>query len=239
MVSLALPVIAAELGWMAMGVVDTRDGRPARRRRTRRHRHRQHPVHRRRRVRHGPAARAGHDRLAGVRGRRSWRVRSLARRRPVARACSPRCRWRGAGGGAACGLPAFGLPSRRCCHTSQAYFPIVALSLPPLLVYAALRRYLQALSRVGAIAFTLVSANLVNVRRELGPDLRHRARSRSSACAARRGRRCCRACTWSRCLRWVAWRLHRGAPSTHACRGPSRRRACGACWCSACPPPHT
>jgi multidrug resistance protein, MATE family len=36
-------------------------------------------------------------------------------------------------------------------------------SLPPLLVYSALRRYLQATSRVGPVVFALVTANLVNV----------------------------------------------------------------------------
>ena len=45
----------------------------------------------------------------------------------------------------------------------RAYFPIVSLSLPPLLVYAAFRRYLQARSRVGIVAFALVSANIVNL----------------------------------------------------------------------------
>ena len=59
-------------------------------------------------------------------------------------------------------LPFFGFHPQVLPHV-QAYFPVVALSLPPLLLYAALRRYLQALSRVGVIAFTLVSANLVNV----------------------------------------------------------------------------
>ena len=36
-------------------------------------------------------------------------------------------------------------------------------SLPPLLVYSTLRRYLQATSRVGPVVFALVTANLVNV----------------------------------------------------------------------------
>jgi len=36
-------------------------------------------------------------------------------------------------------------------------------SLPPLLVYSALRRFLQATSRVGPVVFALVTANLVNV----------------------------------------------------------------------------
>ena len=45
----------------------------------------------------------------------------------------------------------------------RAYFPIVSLSLPPLLFYAAFRRYLQARSRVGIVAFALISANIVNL----------------------------------------------------------------------------
>lgn len=43
------------------------------------------------------------------------------------------------------------------------YLSVVCLSLPPLLVYAAVRRYLQGMSRVGPIAFALVSANIVNI----------------------------------------------------------------------------
>jgi MATE family multidrug resistance protein len=43
------------------------------------------------------------------------------------------------------------------------YLPIVNMSMLPLLVYVAARRYMQSLSRVGPIAFALVSANLINV----------------------------------------------------------------------------
>lgn len=43
------------------------------------------------------------------------------------------------------------------------YLHIVSLSLLPLLLYAATRRYLQSLTRVKPIALALVSANLVNV----------------------------------------------------------------------------
>ena len=42
------------------------------------------------------------------------------------------------------------------------YFDIVTLSLPPLLLYAAFRRYLQAVTRVTPIMVTLVTANVVN-----------------------------------------------------------------------------
>jgi MATE family multidrug resistance protein len=43
------------------------------------------------------------------------------------------------------------------------YLRIVALSLPPLLVYAACRRYLQGLGVVRPVMFALVTANLVNL----------------------------------------------------------------------------
>ena len=42
------------------------------------------------------------------------------------------------------------------------YFDIVTLSLPPLLLFAAFRRYLQAVTRVAPIMVTLVTANVVN-----------------------------------------------------------------------------
>ena len=42
------------------------------------------------------------------------------------------------------------------------YFDVVTLSLPPLLLYAAFRRYLQAVTRVTPIMVTLVTANIVN-----------------------------------------------------------------------------
>ncbi len=43
------------------------------------------------------------------------------------------------------------------------YFEVVLWSTLPLLIYAALRRYLQGIHAVAPIAFALVSANLVNV----------------------------------------------------------------------------
>ncbi|QDV32410.1 MATE family efflux transporter [Tautonia plasticadhaerens] len=46
---------------------------------------------------------------------------------------------------------------------AETYVRLVTLSLPPLLLYFALRRYLQAQDRTGAIVFALVSANLVNL----------------------------------------------------------------------------
>ena len=44
-----------------------------------------------------------------------------------------------------------------------AYLRATAWSLGPLLVFSAIRRYLQATGRLGAILFALLSANLVNV----------------------------------------------------------------------------
>jgi MATE family multidrug resistance protein len=46
---------------------------------------------------------------------------------------------------------------------AETYVRLVTLSLPPLLLYTAFRRYLQAQNRTGAIVFALVSANLVNL----------------------------------------------------------------------------
>jgi MATE family multidrug resistance protein len=95
-----------------------------------------------------------------------------------------------------------------------AYFPIVALSLPPLLVYAALRRYLQARSHVGAIAFALVSANLVNVVANasliygLGPLPALGVQGAAWATVISR--------TYMvAVLGWVVWRLHRGGAGRH------------------------
>ena len=44
----------------------------------------------------------------------------------------------------------------------HGYFDIVTLSLPPLLLYAAFRRYLQAVTSVSAVMVALVTANAVN-----------------------------------------------------------------------------
>jgi MATE family multidrug resistance protein len=46
---------------------------------------------------------------------------------------------------------------------AETYVNLVTFSLPPLLLYFAFRRYLQAQDRTGAIVFALVSANLVNL----------------------------------------------------------------------------
>ena len=106
-------------------------------------------------------------------------------------------------------LPAFGFHPDVLPHV-QAYFPIVGLSLPPLLLYAALRRYLQASSKVGVIAFTLVSANLVNVVvnwvliHGIGPFPELGVRGAAWATVLSR-------VYMAAVLAVVAWRLHRGA----------------------------
>lgn len=161
MVRLALPVITAELGWIAMGVVDTLMVSPL-----------------------GPAALGG----TGIGSTLFIAVGMfgmgllLGLDTTVAQAhgagdqdaCD---RWLASGvwlsalatpplavllWGIYLALPWFGFHPDVLPYL-QAYFPIVALSLPPLLLYACLRRYLQALSHTGVIAFALVSANLVNL----------------------------------------------------------------------------
>ena len=58
-------------------------------------------------------------------------------------------------------LGAWGLDPRVLPLTRQ-YFRVVLWSSPPLLLYAAFRRYLQALTLVRPVMFALVSANVVN-----------------------------------------------------------------------------
>src|SRR5436190_521518 len=55
----------------------------------------------------------------------------------------------------------WGLPSD-VLALSQPYLAILTWSLPPLLMYVAFRRYLQAMNLVRPIMFALVAANIVN-----------------------------------------------------------------------------
>ncbi len=161
MVRLATPVIAAELGWMSMGIVDTLMVSPL-----------------------GPASLGavgigsmlfiavgifGMGLLLGLdtmisqafgagdeRACKEWLVAGLWL---AVLACLPLAAvlWL-----MLASLPNLGL------HPDVAplvhdYLRIVSLSLPPLLLYAAVRRYLQGMSRVGPIAFAVVSANIVNI----------------------------------------------------------------------------
>jgi MATE family, multidrug efflux pump len=59
-------------------------------------------------------------------------------------------------------LGLWGLPPE-VLRLTQPYMSILAWSLPPLLLYAAFRRYLQAMNIVTPVMFALVSANLLNV----------------------------------------------------------------------------
>ena len=55
----------------------------------------------------------------------------------------------------------WGLPAE-VLALSQPYLAILTWSLPPLLLYVAFRRYLQAMNRVRPVMFALVAANIVN-----------------------------------------------------------------------------
>ena len=161
LVRLATPVIAAELGWMSMGIVDTLMVSPL-----------------------GPAALGavgigsmlfiavgifGMGLLLGL-----DTVVSQAYGAGDPRACKE---WLVAGlwlAGLAClplaavlGVMVVSL-GHLGLHPDVAplvgdYLVIVSFSLPPLLFYAAVRRYLQGMSWVGPVAFALVSANVINI----------------------------------------------------------------------------
>lgn len=212
MIRLALPVIAAELGWMAMGVVDTLMVGPL-----------------------GAAALGG----AGIGSSLFIAVGIfgmgllLGLDTTVAQAF-------GAGDVEECDrwligglwlavvatlplaaimwllvqtLPHLGFHQAVLPHVT-AYFPIVTLSLPPLLLYAALRRYLQARSHVGAIAFALISANLVNVVANAGlihglgplPELGVRGAAWATVISR---------IYMVAVLGWVVWRLHGQGGTRH------------------------
>lgn len=208
MMRLALPVIAAELGWMAMGVVDT--------------------------VMVGPlgAAALGGTGIGstlfiaiGIFGMGLLLGLDTTVAQAFGAGDREECdRWLVAGLWLALlatvplallmalvqfTLPRFGFHPDVLGHV-QAYFPIVAASLPLLLLYAALRRYLQALSRVGTIAWVLVTANLVNVGVNwvliygVGPFPELGVRGAAWATVVSR-------LYMVAVLAWSAWRLHRGA----------------------------
>jgi MATE family multidrug resistance protein len=58
-------------------------------------------------------------------------------------------------------LPLAGLPPK-VVALAQPYLAVVGWSLPPLLFYVAFRRYLQAMNIVRAVTYTLIAANVVN-----------------------------------------------------------------------------
>jgi MATE family multidrug resistance protein len=160
MLRLALPVVLAELGWMSMGIVDTIMVAPL-----------------------GPAAIGaagignsvhlafsifgmgillGLDTLVsqayGAGDQRDchrWLIHGLALAVGVAAPITGLC------------LTLMAASPRLGFHPEveplfRAYFSAVLWSTVPLLLYAALRRYLQAIHAVAPIAFALVTANLVN-----------------------------------------------------------------------------
>ena len=160
MLRLALPVVLAELGWMAMGIVDTIMVAPL-----------------------GPSAIAaagigtsihmafavfGMGLLLGLdtlvsqahgagdhRDCHRWLVHGVvmgaALTLPVLGFC----------GAVWLGIPRFGFhPDVQ--PLLRGYFGVVLWSTLPLLLYAAVRRYLQGMHVVGPIAFALVTANLMN-----------------------------------------------------------------------------
>ena len=58
-------------------------------------------------------------------------------------------------------LPMLGLPPG-VLVLARPYLAILGWSLPPLLLYVAFRRYLQAMNIVSAVTYTLIAANLLN-----------------------------------------------------------------------------
>jgi MATE family multidrug resistance protein len=58
-------------------------------------------------------------------------------------------------------LPHLGLPPG-VVVLARPYLAVVGWSLPPLLLYVAFRRYLQAMNIVRAVTYTLIAANIVN-----------------------------------------------------------------------------
>lgn len=58
-------------------------------------------------------------------------------------------------------MPLWGLPAE-VLALSQPYLAILTWSLPPLLMFVAFRRYLQAMNLVRPVMFALVAANVVN-----------------------------------------------------------------------------
>jgi MATE family multidrug resistance protein len=161
MVSLAVPVVLAELGWMAMGVVDTMMvGR----------------------VSAESIGAVGVGRalfftvsMAGIGlllGLDTLVSNAYGARRPdechrallhgvylaLALAVPVTLLIRGS----ATLLPAWGIDAS-VLEATQPYLRAISWSLLPLLLYTALRRYLQGVNRVRAVMFALISANLINV----------------------------------------------------------------------------
>jgi MATE family multidrug resistance protein len=160
MLRLAVPVVLAELGWMSMGIVDTIMVAPL-----------------------GPAAIGaagigtsmhlafaifgmgillGLDTLVSQaygagdhRDCHRWLVHGLALAAAIAVPVTGVCL------GLAVMIPRLGFHPE-VAPLLRDYFEVVLWSTAPLLLYAALRRYLQGMHAVAPIAFALVTANVVN-----------------------------------------------------------------------------
>ena len=182
MFSLAVPVVIAELGWMTMGLVDTLMVGPTRARGDRRRRHRQLAVHGRCIFAMGlllgldtlvsQAFGAGRlddcHTLAGA--RRGAEPRALgADHAPACSGCQRRS--------------AAGASHPDVLRLTQPYLNVLAWSIPPLLLYAAFRRYLQGMGVVRPVMVALVTANIVNAVVNWMLIFGHSARPRW-ACAA-------------------------------------------------------
>jgi MATE family multidrug resistance protein len=160
MLRLALPVVLAELGWMSMGIVDTIMVAPL-----------------------GPAAIGaagvgnalhiafavfGMGLLLGLdtlvaqaygagddRDCHRWLVHGLLLAAVVAVPITAVCL------GLLFAIPHLGFHAE-VTPLLRGYFAVILWSTLPLLLYAALRRYLQGIHAVAPVAFALVTANLVN-----------------------------------------------------------------------------
>jgi MATE family multidrug resistance protein len=160
MLRLAVPVVLAELGWMAMGIVDTMMVAPL-----------------------GPAAIGaagigtsmhlafaifgmgillGLDTLVSQaygagdhRDCHRWLIHGLVLAAVIAVPVTGICL------ALAIAIPRMGFHPE-VTPLLRAYFEVVLWSTAPLLIYAALRRYLQGMHVVAPIAFALVTANVVN-----------------------------------------------------------------------------
>ena len=196
MLALATPVVMAELGWVTMGIVDTHHGRrPGRRARLA-------PSGWRARCSSPSAVFAmglllGLDPLvAQAFGARRldechrWLVDGVWLRRPRDAADGRRhvrherhrCRCWGF------------RPS--VLVLAQPYLAILTWSLPPLLLYVAFRRYLQAMNLVRPVMYTLVAANIVNAVANWILIYGHFGAPGAWACAGRPTPRWRRASSW-------------------------------------------
>ena len=184
MLRLAAPLAMAELGWMAMGFVDTRDGRPPRRRRDRRRQPRRHALLPDRRSA-APAcwpawirwsrrlsAQGTMTTLPPHSGQRLWiALGDCARSRAVAALTIPLLRAIGT--------------NPRVMELLGPFVHALLWGVPPLLFYTAFRRYLQARNIVRPITFAVVSANLLNFARQLAADVRQLGRAAARVWKAR------------------------------------------------------